>query len=148
MGVFSQRIKCCLCIIFCQALSQSLNLNLLGPLSDRSNFKGLCLTVPKSNSYIIIWVAKLARFHWCNKLLQFPMPSSKFWVQIGYCRAYDGLSCCTYWAWGSHLGIGGFRYVRTRLAKQMQLRSVPEIRFYHDDAAQTGEEVTSFLLFH
>lgn len=37
--------------------------------------------------------------------------------------------------------LGVCRYVRTKLAKQMQLRQVPEIRFYHDDAAESGEEV-------
>lgn len=34
-----------------------------------------------------------------------------------------------------------FRYVRTKLAAQMQLRMVPEVRFIYDEAAERGEEV-------
>ena len=36
------------------------------------------------------------------------------------------------------------RYVRTKLAGQMRLRMMPEIRFMNDDAAERGEQVGSF----
>lgn len=36
-------------------------------------------------------------------------------------------------------------YVRTKLASQMQLRMVPEVRFIYDEAAERGEEVLALL---
>jgi ribosome-binding factor A len=36
-------------------------------------------------------------------------------------------------------------YVRTKLAAQMQLRMVPEVRFIYDEAAERGEEVLALL---
>ena len=42
---------------------------------------------------------------------------------------------------GSELRFTLLRYVRTKLAAQMQLRMVPEVRFIYDEAAERGEEV-------
>ena len=38
-----------------------------------------------------------------------------------------------------------YRYVRTKLAGQMRLRAMPEIRFFNDDAAEQGEQVSLYL---